>query len=269
MHTFILSLMFALLLGAPSLVGAQSQGNSSGAGDQDRDQTQDRDQIQDPSTHDGDEPIQDRDQTQDQTRDQDQIRLTSTTSTTGVGQNTQAQNRVQLNLQATTTPAWNAEQLRQTIQERERELNQEASSTDPRYQQIIRNENQVRLAVHALLASEQVFGNIGSRVSEIAREFNNSVQATVNAEAQVQSRGFLSKLFFGGDREAGLVLEQEVTRNRERIQELTRLLEVSGLSEDFRVQLETQLRVMEQEQDRLEQLAEREQGLWGIFSWRF
>lgn len=266
----ILSFLLALVISVPVLAYAQSRGSSLGGGgqQQDRDQTQDQDRIQDPSTHNGDQSLQDRDQTQDQARDQDQISLTATTSA-GLGQSVQLQERIQLKLQATTTPAWDVVQLRQTVQERERELNQEASSTDEQYREIVRNENQVRLAVHALLASEQALGGVGPQVSAIAREFNNSVRTTVNAEAEIQARNFLSRLFFGGDRVAAEVLAQEVTRNRERIQELTRLLGQSGLSEDMRIELEMQLQVMQQEQSRIELVAEHEQRLWGIFSWRF
>jgi hypothetical protein len=209
---------------------------------QDQLRDRDRDRIQDPATHDGDEPLQDRDQ------DRDRIRVGLENGTTSVG---------------------NAEQLRATIQNRERELNQEGTSTAGQYREIMQNQNRVRLAIHALYASEGLLGAAGPRMMQITDHMNNSVQATLNAEAEIHSRGLLTHILFGGDRAHAQILQQEEEQNRLLIQELKKLINEAIITTEIRVALMEQVRIMEEEQARLTQLAEKESGQWGIFSWRF
>src|SRR3989344_1843854 len=98
---------------------------------------------------------------------------------------------------------------------------------------------------------------------------NDSVATTTRAEVKIQSRGFLARVFFGGDREAAEILDKETERNQESIAALTRLLEEGGLSAGIRTALSAQITALEEAQARLRALAEREQKLWGLFSWRF
>lgn len=230
--------------------GAQNSGtiqiDSSSQGTQDRDQLQDRDRVQDPTTHDGDEPDQDRDQVRDRTQD-----------------------KINLNVESVSVPAGSANQLRAMIQNRETELNQEVSSSTKAWEQnAIRNSNQVRLAVHALLSAEDVIGGIGPQVSEIAQQINNSVQATVNAEANIRTRGLLVNLFFGGDKNNASKIEAEVLQNQERIRQLNQIIATSSISSEVRNILQNQIQIMEQEQTRLNDLANQEKNRWGVFSWR-
>lgn len=275
---FILVAVFAMLAWQlPGILLAAGQGGGSGgssgssAGDgiQDRDQTQDRDRIQDPTTGDGDEPVQDR----DQIRDQDRTRL-NTDEDLPQDQNQireQERERLQLNLENVLQPAGSTIQLRQMIQTREEELNREASDEDAEEweRNTISNTNQVRLAVHALLSAKNMLGGIGPQVSEIAQQINNSVQATVNNEAKIQTRSFLARFFFGGDKTSADFIKAQVEQNRERIQQLNQLMEENNVSVEVRNMLEEQIRIMEQEQVRLTELADQERGDWGLFSWRF
>lgn len=226
--------------------GGTLQIDSSVQGTQDRDQLQDRDRIQDPSTYDGDEPDQDRDQIRDRTQD-----------------------RINLEVESVSVPAGSANQLRLMIQNRETELNKEVSSTSKKVEQnAIRNSNQVRLAVHALLSAEDVIGGIGPQVSEIAQQINNSVQATVNAEASIRTRGVLANLFFGGDKDNASKIEAEVLQNQERIRQLNQIIASSTISSEVKNILQNQIQIMEQEQIRLSELANQEKNRWGVFSWR-
>ena len=282
-----------IAVGAGAGAGAGSGGGSasaqvgasvtSGSGQGTQDQTRDQDRVQDPTTHDGTEP--------DQDRDRDQTRLyTSTTSTTtaagagsmnqernqgddngaGQGMMNQEQYRLQIDPEHIQLRAGSAAQLGQMIQEREQQLNQEAASSTPGNRAALQNANQVRLAVHALLASENLLGSgIGQQVAQIATQIDNSVQATANAEANINARGFWSKLFFGGDAQAAQTIEQEVTQNQARIQELTQLLGTASTSAETKATLQVQLEAMQKEQERLNALAESQKGAWGLFSWRF
>ena len=159
----------------------------------------------------------------------------------------------------------------ETLKERVRlELeDDEEASTTPRFKDVVKNANEVRLAVHTLLASKDLLGGIGEQVSEIAKRMNDSVATTTNAEAQIESRSFLAKIFFGGDKRAAEAISKEAKRNQESIAKLTELLNEANLSADIRVALEAQVTALKEAQTRFQTLAEREQRTWGIFSWRF
>ncbi len=250
--------------------GSAGAGSAVGQGIQDQDRIQLQDQIRDPSTHTATvtTPLQ----TQSQDRDQTRLQATTSDTTLGGGQMEQEreQVRLQIRLESTTTPAQNGLQLQQMIQEREQQLAQEASSTPQEDQNIIRNENRVRLAVHALLSAQNMLGGgIGPQVSQIAQEINNSVQVTANAEAQIQSRGFWTRLFFGGDAQAAGTIVQATTQNQTRMQQLTELIAQASTTPAVRTELQAQLQEMQQEQTRLQTLANTEQRWWGLFSWRF
>lgn len=163
--------------------------------------------------------------------------------------------------------ARNVSELRVMIQEKEREMEQEMANLGEVQQEIYRNQNRVRLSVHSLLAMENLTGGIGRNVSQIAREFNNSVQATIRAEERIRTRSGLLRFFLGGDQETAEEMEQEVSMNRERIQQLTQLRQQCNCSEEVRAMLQENIQAMEQEQNRLQQLSQNEKQNRGIFGW--
>ncbi|WP_292365163.1 MULTISPECIES: hypothetical protein [unclassified Methanoculleus] len=128
--------------------------------------------------------------------------------------------------------------------------------------------NQVRLAVHALLGAENRTGGIGENVSAIAREINNSVRKTFEAEEQIRARHGFMRFLFGGDAQAARLIEEEAQRNQERATELRRLIENCTCDDETRTMLQEQVRTIEQEQDRLRTLANEEMQVRGLFSWR-
>ena len=167
------------------------------------------------------------------------------------------------------TPATSGEDLKQKIEVRKNQLAQLVASSSPDHQAVIANANEVRLAVHALLVSKNLVGGIGQQVSQIATEVDHSVASTTNAEAQIQSRGFLSKLLFGGDTAAAKVISDQVAQNEQRINDLTQLLAQANISPDVQLTLKAQIAAMQDAQTRLQELAQKEQSMWGLFSWRF
>ena len=174
-----------------------------------------------------------------------------------------------LELESTTTQAFSFAQLQQMIQLRKQELDQEAASTTPADQGIMKNANDVRLAVHALLAAKPLLGGIGQQVSQIAQQVDASVGTTTIAEAKIQARGFWTNFFFGGDSAAAAVIKDEVAQNQQRIDELTQLLAQANISADVQATLKAQIAAMELQQTNLADLAQKEQSQWGLFSWRF
>lgn len=158
-------------------------------------------------------------------------------------------------------------ELKELIQQKREEIENETKSFDETKQKIYKNQNAVRLAVHSLLAMENRTGGIGPQISQIAREFNNSVQATIRAEERIQRRSRLLRLLVGGDEKTAEEIEQEVSRNQQRIQQLIQLREKCDCDEEIKAMLQEQIQNMEQEQTRLKQLAQAEKKIKGIFRW--
>lgn len=189
-----------------------------------------------------------------------QIQTGQETQNIGEEENIMIQQRTQLKVR-------NASELRQVIQERQQVMNQEMQNLREQEQNIYQNQNRVRLAVHALLAMENLTGGIGRNVSQIARQFNNSVQATIRAEERIQMRNMVLRFLFGGDEVAAGEIEQEVIQNQQRIQHLRQLMNQCDCEEQVRAMLQEQIQNMEQEQTRLQQLAQNEKKSKGLFGW--
>jgi hypothetical protein len=165
--------------------------------------------------------------------------------------------------------AQNGEQVRQMLQEHTEGLIQAQQQMGSAEKTANQNQNEVRSAVHALLAMETMAGGIGSQVSAIAKEYDNSFAKTLGAEEKIQSKGGFSKMLFGGNAEAAEELETQVTQNQNQIRQLKQLHE--QCSEDCNAEtkqlLQEQIHAMEQEQTRLSELAQKEKSYKGWFSW--
>ena len=161
--------------------------------------------------------------------------------------------------------AENSKELSQMIQQMRQEMNQEIQELETIKQNVYQNQNQVRLAVHSMFAMEDLVGEIGPQIREIARDFNNSVQTTIKAEEKTQKRNWFMRFLFGGDEEAAEEIEQEVNTNRKRIQSLKQLKE--NCEKPVKTILQKQIQNIEQEQNRLQQLAQEEKQNKGILGW--
>jgi len=205
-------------------------------------------------------------QTQNQGEEQNLMNQENTQTQNQNGQQNQVGNN---NQEKTVTRATNATQLKQMVQERVQEMNQEMQQLSEGEQRVYQNQNRVRGAVHALLGMEDLVGGIGPQVSAIAKEFNNSVQATIQAEEKIQTRSAFARFFMGGDKKIAEELNQEVNQNRERIQELKQLYGDCNCASEVKTMLQEQIQNMEQEQNRLGELVQNEEKSNGIFGWIF
>ncbi|MBU4482072.1 hypothetical protein KKC16_01305, partial [Patescibacteria group bacterium] len=162
----------------------------------------------------------------------------------------------------------NTNQLREMIQLRKSELTDELDDIKEEVQQkVYRNQNVVREAVHTLLVAEDLVGGIGQRVSEIAQEFNNSVDKTIKAEEQIQKRSGFIKFLIGGVKNVAQELKTEAEQNQNKVEELKKLKEQNWMSAEVKEILQEQIQNLEQEQNRLQNLAEKEINKKGIFGW--
>ena len=146
-------------------------------------------------------------------------------------------------------------------------LNATLRNTSADVRERVKNENEVRIAVTTLLDSEDLSGGIGRNISAIARDFNNSLSSTGKLEDRIQGRSSFTRIFFGGDRTAAREIANQTAQARARIAELQQLISSATLDPEVRTMLEEQVRILQQEQERLQQLATREQADRGIFGW--
>ncbi len=163
--------------------------------------------------------------------------------------------------------AGNVNELKEMIQQKQNEMEQEMDSLDEKQQKIYQNQNTVRSAVHSLLAMEDLVHGIGPQISDIAKQFNNSVQVTIMSEESIENRGFLSRMLAGGDAEAAEELEKEVVQNRARIEELSQIKDECECDPEVKAIMQEQIQNIEQEQTRLEQLAQSEKESKGFIGW--
>ena len=130
-----------------------------------------------------------------------------------------------------------------------------------------RNPNEVRDAVHALLAMENRTGGIGPQVSAIARQFNNSANASQRYEDRIKNRDVFSRFFFGGDRQAAAELANLTAQNQAGINEIKNLMNTITLDADTRAQMDQQLLILQQQLAQEQQLITQAQQDHGLFGW--
>ena len=151
--------------------------------------------------------------------------------------------------------------------EQQQVMTQELEGMGKDEQKVYQNQNQVREAVQAMKMLGEMQGGIGPEVSGIAQGFDNSIQATIQAELKMEKRSGLSKFFAGGDHKAAEAMEQEVQQNQEHIKEMQQLHDGCDCDAEVKAMLQEQIQTMTQEQARLQDRAEQEKSKKGLFGW--
>jgi len=195
-------------------------------------------------------------------------------SNTAAGQGQQINTGTQTGNQGETQQLQNKEQVRtqinelkQEMEQKKQQLNSESKGTNEKKQQMMNNQNQVRVAAQTLSQMENMIGSRGKEISEIAKEFDNSVQSTIKSEEKIQTRSGFSRFFAGGDKKAAEKLESEVAKNQQIIQELKQLKEQAECDEEVKEMMQEQIQQMEQEQTRLSEMVQKEKKSKGMFGW--
>ena len=268
MKTGTILLVF-LILAAIGVTGvaAKTDGQGNGMGQQVQDQMQNltQDRLQDTQN-----PIRNQTQVVDQAQNRTQDQLQDMQNP--IRNQTQEQLNEQDRLKDQTR-AMNVTILQQQLQERKQE--QEEARLSAQQQGVPARYNNVSAFVHVLLNESQnnaLLGEgprgIGPQVSEYARQFNNSLRAQIQAEERIENRNSFVRFFAGGDEEAAGILEQETVRNQGRIQAMQQLItQCQDCDVQVKEMLQEQLKEMESEQTRLQQLAQKEKQDKGIFGW--
>ena len=164
--------------------------------------------------------------------------------------------------------ARNITELKEIMQIQRQRFNHRLLRMKKIEKKIYKNQNKVREAVFTLLAMKNLTGGIGKNVSKIAREFNNSVQKTIKLEERIHRRSGFIRFFIGGDRKDAKELENLTAINEKRIQKLEKLKERINNTELKQI-LDQQIQNIQQEQERLRNLAQKEKKSRGIFGWLF
>ncbi|MGB9748884.1 MAG: hypothetical protein ACP5OZ_01955 [Candidatus Woesearchaeota archaeon] len=158
--------------------------------------------------------------------------------------------------------------LRDNLTKLKSELDKEIEGLNEQERIRVENNNKVRLAVHAFLAMENLTGGIGKNVSEIARNFNNSIQSTLRHEEKLKNRNKVLRFLFGSDLKTVKQIENETLRLQEMISKINESINnCTECTEEVKEMLQEQLMLMQQEQQRLQQSVQKEKKITGIFGW--
>lgn len=116
--------------------------------------------------------------------------------------------------------------------------------------------------------AELAGGSAGSRITETARNMNQSLSAMVASEEQMRSRNVFMKFLFGADKEAVSDTEQKLNQTQDRLRELEG--EVAQI-EDAQVKemAQEQIRYIKQEIEMLQTQVQKEKQSKGIFGFLF
>lgn len=162
----------------------------------------------------------------------------------------------------------NAAELREAVRERREQLKEAVKEEREKVREMKEKQNEARLAIHTLLAAENLT-NMGKEVGVIARDLDNSAKETEQTEEKIMNRGRFMKFLFGGDRDGAELIRNRIQAREEKIQELKNLIDTCNCDDEVKALLQEQVRVMQQEQERLNSVADEEGKDTGLFGWMF
>jgi len=107
---------------------------------------------------------------------------------------------------------------------------------------------------------------IGEQVSLIAQEQIRGESTTTKAMEQIQTRNKVKTFFFGTDYKNAGKLRSEMVQTRNRIEQLTRLME-QAQGEETKLTLQAQIQTMQEEQERIENFVDEKESTFSLFGW--
>jgi DNA-binding transcriptional regulator GbsR (MarR family) len=167
------------------------------------------------------------------------------------------------------------EELRALIEQERRQLKEELKT---QYQNLdnetkarIQAQKRMNLFVHSLLELREINkmeGGIGEQVSELAGGFNKSAERVMKIEEKLQTRSGFAK-FLLGNRGLAKKIKAEMKNNEEGLARLEEVLATCNCDETSKALIQEQVQEMKQEQERLNQIAEKESKKTGLLGWLF
>jgi len=146
---------------------------------------------------------------------------------------------------------------------------QKAQTLSELKQMMLENENQNKInqAVYSLLSMESLLPSVGILVSDIAWQLNASSQKTTIVEGEIKARSSLARFLVGGNFNSADEIELEINLNKERISVLRELNLRCGCSSEIQDIFEDQVKIIESEQARLQEIVNLEKSSKGLFGW--
>jgi hypothetical protein len=129
------------------------------------------------------------------------------------------------------------------------------------------NQKEIPQAVYCFLSMESLLPAVGILVSDVARQLNDSFQITTSAEENILSRSKITYFLVGGDFRSADEIESEINSNKERISVLRELNLRSNGSQEVQNIFEEQIKNIEDEQARLQEIVNSEKSSKGLFGW--
>ncbi|MFA5070756.1 MAG: hypothetical protein WC511_00090 [Candidatus Pacearchaeota archaeon] len=129
------------------------------------------------------------------------------------------------------------------------------------------NQKEIPQAVYCFLSMESLLPAVGILVSDVARQLNNSFQITTSAEENILSRSKIAYFLVGGDFNSANEIESEINSNKERISVLRELNLRSNGSQEVKNIFEEQIKNIEDEQARLQEIVNSEKSTKGLIGW--
>lgn len=109
--------------------------------------------------------------------------------------------------------------------------------------------------------------SIGMKVSEIAKKINTSLEKSKRAGERIRGRNFITRFLFGGDKNSVKEIDAEISSNKRMIEELRNI--ENETDDELNPLLEGHIRLLEEENMRLESVSNAEFKVFGLFGWLF
>ncbi|MBP9759946.1 MAG: hypothetical protein KBD24_01100 [Candidatus Pacebacteria bacterium] len=140
--------------------------------------------------------------------------------------------------------------------------------------QVRADREDAEVALRAMVVTGPMLGADESRMTQLATQLTANAESALATETRLRNRSSFVRFFTGGDTEGADELVAYATQNRDMLGTMQQLVEActtcDQASRDF---LQDQVRVMDKEQDRINNVATAERasrGLFGrLFGWMF
>ncbi len=175
------------------------------------------------------------------------------------------QNNNQLqNIERNRLQAQNLDQVEEMNQTRARELEQERIQLEEKQQEFTQNQDRTKLGAYTISTMLDLI-KADKNAEEALNQIENSVQNTLRAEEKIRARSKIKTFFVGGDQRSAKDIEQQVNANTLRLQQLNQIKNECECDQSLKSYLNEQIQLMDQEQERLQELAQTEKekkSLW-------
>lgn len=192
----------------------------------------------------------------------------------GAGMGTQTQQQTQITNQGEdgqiqtqdNEQVQNRKETGEQIKNQNQEQNQEQVHQQQEQTNTEQHRSTVANFVKNLLQIADKEGGIGERVRIIAQQQNQSATTTIRAMEKIQTRSKVKTFFFGSDYKNLGALRSETVQTRNRLEELNRLME-NVQNEGDKMELQSQIQTLEQEQIKIESFVKTQESKFSLFGW--